>query len=212
MLRKIVSELISILPGNALRCFAYKQLLGYDIVASKIGWRTRILVKKCTIHNSTVGKYNFFWGPMSVNIADNVSIGSHNNFHCGWWTDGNDSSYAQTLTIHSGALITGRHDFDIAGRFSLGRNSWIAGLGSQFWTHGGKASDNTILIDEECYIGSAVRFAPGTAIPANSIVGIGSVVTKRFNESYTLIAGSPAKVIKSGYDWKTREGLAENSN
>ena len=39
--------------------------------------------------------------------------------------------------------------------------------------------------------------APGSAIPARSIVGIGSVITGCLKDEGNLIAGVPAKVIKA---------------
>jgi carbonic anhydrase/acetyltransferase-like protein (isoleucine patch superfamily) len=45
-------------------------------------------------------------------------------------------------------------------------------------------------------MGSEIRMAPGSAIPARSIVGIGSVITAALTEEGKLIAGVPAKAIK----------------
>ena len=53
-----------------------------------------------------------------------------------------------------------------------------------------------ITIGSLVYMGSEIRMAPGSAIPARSIVGIGSVITARLAEEGKLIAGVPAKTIK----------------
>jgi acetyltransferase-like isoleucine patch superfamily enzyme len=53
-----------------------------------------------------------------------------------------------------------------------------------------------ITIGANAYIGSEIRMAPGSAIPARSIVGIGSVITAPLAEEGKLIAGVPAKTIK----------------
>ena len=104
-------------------------------------------------------------------------------------------------------MITSNHYFDVAGTFVLGNNSWIAGIGSQFWTHGAGVQERNITIGERCYLGSAVRFAPGSSVGDNCIVGLGSVVTKEFNSNNAVIAGHPAKIIRENYDWKTKQTI-----
>lgn len=38
-------------------------------------------------------------------------------------------------------------------------------------------------------------------IPANTIVGMGTLMTKAFEEEYTVLAGMPAQVKKRGIVW-----------
>jgi acetyltransferase-like isoleucine patch superfamily enzyme len=78
----------------------------------------------------------------------------------------------------------------------LGRESWIAGCGSQFWTHGISVMDRDIVIGEECYIASAVRFAPGSGIGNKVIVSMGSVVAKKIADDNIIVAGVPAQKIR----------------
>lgn len=56
-------------------------------------------------------------------------------------------------------------------------------------------------IGEHCWIGEGVKLTKNAKLPPNTIVGIGAVVTKEFNEEYTIIAGNPAKVIKKNVIW-----------
>ncbi|MBR7158756.1 MAG: acyltransferase [Alphaproteobacteria bacterium] len=58
-----------------------------------------------------------------------------------------------------------------------------------------------IIIGNHCWIGERVTLTKNAQIPDDSIVGIASVVTKKFIEEHTVIAGSPAKVVKSGITW-----------
>ncbi len=58
-----------------------------------------------------------------------------------------------------------------------------------------------IVIDDHVWIGYRVLVNKGVHIASNNMVGTGSVVTKRFDDSNTVIAGVPAKVIKNGTDW-----------
>ena len=57
--------------------------------------------------------------------------------------------------------------------------------------------DRDIIIGEKNYIGSAVRFAPGTSIGHRNIVALGTVVLGRVEASDSLISGFPAKAVRS---------------
>ena len=58
-----------------------------------------------------------------------------------------------------------------------------------------------IKIGNHVWIGRRVDLLKGTKINDNSIVGFGSVVTGNIDESNVVIAGFPAKVIKTGVNW-----------
>jgi acetyltransferase-like isoleucine patch superfamily enzyme len=202
----VLAALISIVPINILRVFGYR-LLGYK-VSGRIGFGTIIAVSEARIENCKIGIFNLFVGPMKVEIDEGASIGNRNTFSCGFWTvqeQYRDKNYARSLQIGANTVITSGHYVDVAGSFELGDGSWIAGMGSQFWTHGAGVIDRDIFIGPDCYIGSAVRFAPGSAMGNNVIVAMGSVVTKKFDSSKAMIGGVPATVLKKDYDWKLEE-------
>ena len=142
---------------------------------------------------------------MKIEIGPGATIGYRNTFSCGFWTDQEqykDNNYSRSLKVGANTQITSRHYFDVAGLFVLGDGSWIAGIGSQFWTHGANVTDRDILIGRDCYIGSAVRFAPGAEIGDHNLVALGSVVARKFDISNAIIGGVPAKVVKENYNWK----------
>lgn len=58
-----------------------------------------------------------------------------------------------------------------------------------------------VLIGDHCWIGQGTAFTKNAIIPANTVVGLQSVVTKSFREEFTVLAGNPAKVIKNGVKW-----------
>jgi acetyltransferase-like isoleucine patch superfamily enzyme len=201
-----LAVLISILPINVLRVLGYR-LLGYKI-SGRIGFGTVIAVSEARIEPCKLGVFNLFVGPMKVEIGAGASLGNFNIFTCGFWTvqeENRNKSYARYLKIGANTLITSGLYADVAGSFVLGDGTWVGAMGSQFWTHGAGVTDRDILIGRDCYIGSAVRFAPGSSVGDNVIVAIGSVVTKKFNISKAMIGGVPAKVLKQDYDWKLEE-------
>ena len=202
----VLAGFISILPFNFLRVLGYR-LLGYK-VSGHLGFGTVIAVSEAYIEKCKIGIFNLFIGPMKVEIGAGASIENRNTFSCGFWTtrEGHrDKNYARSLKIGKNTLITSGHHIDVAGLFVLGVGSWIAGMGSQFWTHGAGVTDRNIQIGCDCYLGSAVRFAPGSGVGDNVIVAMGSVVTKKFEDSKAMIGGGPATVLKKNYDWKLEE-------
>ncbi len=206
----VAATLISILPFNALRCSLYRVVFGYSINSCSIGFGTVIFASSVTLDQCCIGRFNRFLGPMSILVGLRANIESHNVFDCGDWAADAEHAdrYDRTLSIGADTFITNHHYFDVAGKLSIGSGTWIAGRGSQFWTHGVNVADRNISIGEKCYIGSAAKFAPGSGVGDHVIVGIGSVVTKRIEASSALIAGFPAKVVREGHGWKTSENYA----
>ncbi len=207
----VAGVLAGFLPTNGLRVWAHKHFLGVRLTRSRLGFGTHIIVSDARIEGSTIGRFNRFVGPMSLSIVAS-SIGDSNTFRCGEWTTEDKhgaGDYKRRLRVDEGCLVTSRHYFDVAGSLTIGRGTWIAGIGSQFWTHGAGSAERDIQIGENNYIGSAARFAPGSAIGDNNLVAMGSVVTKRFG-ARNLIGGVPALAIRESYDWKTRGSSAEH--
>ena len=182
---------IGLLPFNFIRIIFYKLLLNYNISwKAKIGFRTIISVDKATIASCSIGMLNIFTGPFDLMIADGVNIGNNNLFECGYWIREQkeiEKHLKHQCVLRNHSLITNNHFFDITGKFDLGENSWVAGLGSQFWTHGGKVrADRDIVIGNNCYIASAVRFAQGVKITDNSLVPLGSIISSNRSTSCIL--------------------------
>ena len=203
-LRKAIALLISIIPFSILRVILYRTFLGYKISkGAKIDFGTIIDVRHATIGRARIARFSSFTGPFSLSIGDGVSIGIGNSFNAARWATEpkfQGRGYLLECEIGNDCLITSKHIFDVVGGFKLGERSWIAGSSSQFWTHGA-GINKPIVIRKDCYVGSAVRFAPGVEIGDNCLVALGSVVTGQFQHNNLMIAGVPAKVVKKDYDW-----------
>lgn len=59
-----------------------------------------------------------------------------------------------------------------------------------------------IHIGNHVWIGRRVSILKGVSISDNSIVGIGSIVTKQFLEENVIISGIPARIIKRKVCWQ----------
>lgn len=200
-IKKILALVISYLPGAALRLAAYRSLLGYRFGAGcQLGLGVLIAVDRFEAGAGVrIRRGTSFMGPITVRLGDKTFIGRFNKIECG--DNAGDASqahmqYAREFITGRDSLINEGHLFDVLGRISLGNGSWIAGFASQFLTHGAGTMDRDIVIGDDCFLGSAVRFAPGSGIGNRVVVGMGAVVTKRLTPDNVVVGGVPAKVIK----------------
>ncbi|WP_152045242.1 acyltransferase [Aureimonas psammosilenae] len=198
----IKAALASIMPTSGLRRWAACRLLGHEIDPSaRIGPLTLLAVDSMKIgRNVRIGMLNIFKGPIAVTIGADTRIGRNNRFSSSWHiTQARfaDRNYTPRLVIGEKALVLNDHFFDVFGLVEIGDGSWIAGYGSQFWTHGLSVTDRDIVIGRNNYIGSAVRFSPGARIGDRNIVALGSVVFSKIDANESLISGFPAKPIRS---------------
>jgi acetyltransferase-like isoleucine patch superfamily enzyme len=203
--RVILAHLISLLPLNALRVFAYRSCFGYRIHRARIGWRCVIQVAQAEFVGCTVAHHNRFVGPMTVRVGRGAKIFAHNTFACGGWAVNDPSGragYTRRLEIGEDTLITSRHYFDVTGTIELGEGSTIGGIGSQFWTHGPRVKERDIRIGKHCYVGSAAIFGPGAGLADHTMVALGSLVARRFHRRNTVIGGVPAETLREDFDWE----------
>lgn len=62
----------------------------------------------------------------------------------------------------------------------------------------------SVSIGNHVWVGTGVTMLKGSIIPDNCIVGARSLVTKRYETTNCVIAGSPAKEVKCGIDWQAQ--------
>lgn len=58
-----------------------------------------------------------------------------------------------------------------------------------------------VTIGDHVWVGMRASILKDVTIPNNTIIGAGSLVNKSFTEENTIIAGTPAKVIKKNVNW-----------
>ena len=58
-----------------------------------------------------------------------------------------------------------------------------------------------VIIGNHCWLGANVTVLKGVTISEKNVIAAGSICTKSFTNSNTIIAGSPAKVVKEEVDW-----------
>lgn len=61
-----------------------------------------------------------------------------------------------------------------------------------------------IIIGNHVWLGRNTSVTKGSVIPDDTIAGINSLINKKFEETNTILAGSPAKVIKRNILWNEK--------
>lgn len=193
-MKKYIAIIISTIPINILRIILYNILMRYKIsYSSKVGLGTILSTNTVIINKANIGRFNKIIGEFDLTIDEHTNIGNSNEF-----VNTAESRGSAFCKIGKKVHITNNHFFDASGGLTIKNFTRIAGRGSQFWTHGGQKEKCEIVINEKCYIGSAVRISQGVEISKNTFIGLGSVVTRTFEKPNVLIFGNPAEIVKDG--------------
>ena len=59
----------------------------------------------------------------------------------------------------------------------------------------------SITIGSHVWVCKDVKIMKNTCVPPNSVIAQGSIVTGRFHEKNSIIAGIPAKIVKKDINW-----------
>jgi acetyltransferase-like isoleucine patch superfamily enzyme len=199
--------MILIFPWT-IRRLIYRKFFNYKLdSASYIGlswiYPNELILGK----NSSIGSLTVCKNIDRVQLGNDCSIGSLN------WITGFPSNLKHTghfakeanripaLIMKDHSAITSRHLIDCTNTIIIGEYTTIAGIRSQILTHsinihGACQESNEITIGKYCFIGTASVILKGSIIPDYSVVGAMSLVNKKFEESYCLYGGVPARKIK----------------
>lgn len=226
---------IGILP-SPVAVFSLRLLFGY-----KIGRRVRIGFSvidaaECEIGDDVrIGHLNVFTRVGKVTIGEHTRIGALNIFrggdeiHIGRYCDILRLNEINSIpepdmigvaearfTLGDGSMIGASHKIDFTDRVTFGKRVILGGRNSSVWTHNRQQTE-PVEVGDYSYLGSEIRVAPGAVVPPKCIVGMGSVVTKRFENEYRLIAGVPAAEVKELHEdgrflteQKTRRDLPDD--
>jgi len=118
--------------------------------------------------------------PFHCDLGFNIKLGTNVliNYDCVLLDTGEISIGDNTLIGPGTKIVTAKHSLD-----AEKRKDWAV-------------SCAPIKIEESVWIGAGAVILPGVTIGARSVIGAGSVVTKDV-PSDTIVAGNPARIIKS---------------
>lgn len=147
--------------------------------------------------------------------------GNNNTFEFGEQVGGewNATAYGDNNLMRIGdRTCSGKFSVSLhSNQFIIGQDCMISSE-EELWTDGHSVIDvNTrevlnkptspIIIGNHVWLGRRVTLTKGAQIPDDCIVGIGSVVTKKFTEPHCVIAGNPAKIVRTGISWDAKRPI-----
>ena len=206
--------LISFLPSAVAKPLL-RVFFGYRIGKGvRLGFSI-IDAKDCEIGDYvSIGHLNIFTGIAKLSLGEHSRIGALNIFRGG--EEISIGRYCDILRLNEinsipepdasneldprflmgdGAMIGASHKIDFTDRVEFGKCVILGGRNSSVWTHN-RQMTKPVLIGERTYLGSEIRVAPGSEIASRCIVGMGAVISGKFDSEYKLIGGVPAKEIK----------------
>ena len=213
MILKIILQIILMPFPFLVRRFVYRKLWKYDIdKTARIGF-SLILCHELTMKENTYIQHLTVVKPIDkLFMSRYARIGSL-NFITGY--DTSISGYANRkgfykhvknrhceLILGEDVAINSRHFIDCNGGVYIGAFATVAGIKSQILTHSinvykNRQEAHPIHIGKYCFVGTGCILLPGTRLPDYSVLGAGAVLTKSYEETACLYAGSPAQKIKS---------------
>lgn len=204
-LNMVFQIVIMVLPWK-LRRFLLQQVLGFEIHPTAHIGKSILMPKKLIMgENSSIGSGNYAHGLEEIRLDNNAKIGNLN------WISGyplGENQYFSKfpnrypqLHLHEHAIIVNRNIIDCTDRFVLHEFAALAGNRSQILTHSVdlstmKQSCKPIIIGKYSFIGGGSMMLKGCDLADYCIVSAGSVVGKAQRESYKLLVGSPATVVR----------------
>ena len=213
--RLVVLGLIGLLPGFVKRPL-YRLFFGYrfgknvrigiallDADEVLLGEGTRIghfnaILRVGRLESGRhvhVGMFNIIRGGSLVRLGDYATIMRLNVLNAIPDHDCTTQPVSE-LILGAGATVVSGHRIDFTDRVTLGRNVIVGGRNSSLWTHN-RQDTAPISIGDFCYLGSEVRLAPGARLPSECVLALGSVLSGEIGDPRSLVAGVPARVVRT---------------
>jgi acetyltransferase-like isoleucine patch superfamily enzyme len=202
----MILKLIIILLPWSLRRRLLERCFGYEIDATArigIAW---IYPKRLRMGRQTrIDHFSVAIHLDAIELEDHATIGRSN------WITGHSArsdkhfAHQQTrnprLIIGEHSAITKHHYLDCTNEIRVGRFTTIAGHQSELLTHSidivvSRQHSEPIEIGDYCFVGTRCIILGGARLPSQSVLAAGAVLTKAFDQPYSLYGGVPARHLK----------------
>ncbi len=117
-------------------------------------------------------------------------------------------SWGRNLRFHPDDInmfneMSGKYFQNFAAPITIGRGTWIASnVGIITANHdpldlSRHLPGKPVELGESCWIGMNAVILPGVTLGPHTVVGAGSIVTRSFPDGYCVIAGNPARLVRT---------------
>lgn len=138
--------------------------------------------------NFHCGRSVFMWAKHNLKIGDNFYIGKYSIIEC-------DATIGDNVILANHVALIGRYDHNYQQIGTPIRLSSQIRDKHYNW----KGLTQSIIVENDVWIGFGAIILSGTKIGAGSIIAAGSVITKDV-EPYSIYGGNPAKKIRNRFD------------
>lgn len=154
------------------------------------------MIMKVLPETRCFGFKRWLWRRAGVKVGRNVRICSSVSFYGAGTLEIGDNTWVgnHVLIVSSSSIKIGA-SVDIAPRVFIGTGSHTIDVNADHIAATDISKD--VTIGDGCWICINATILPGVTLGKKCVVAAGSVVTKSFTEDKILIAGVPAKKIKS---------------
>lgn len=163
--------------------------------ATKLGTRCRL--DTGSLGRIVVGERVWISADVEIQTDGEVRIGEGTTIQRRCTVNGNTRIGAQCIFAPNVFVSSGTHPFREAPHLPIREQERLIGQ-----TPGGLAAfDRPVWIQDDCWLGVNAVVCPGVTIGKGSVVGANAVVTRDV-PPYSVVAGSPARVIGKRLDWR----------
>lgn len=208
-MKRLLKNLINVILSTLHKLFSYNILLKIRHIKNVLysNWVKNSL-KSC-------GNDFFLEAPVYLKGGKYISIGNNfyaeNRLRIEAWDEFQGIKYNPEIYIGNNVIFNPDCHIGCINKINIGNNVLFAskvfiedhshGEINKFNleippAHRRLFSKGPVVIENDVWIGEGVAILPNVTIGSNSIIGANSVVTKSF-PAYSIIAGNPARLVKS---------------
>lgn len=201
----LIKAILVLLPWP-LRRFLLQRVFGYEIAASaRIGFAW-VYPKRLRMGNAArIDHLTVAIHLDTIELGDHATIG-RSNWITGYPSDSQKHFAHQKdrrprLVVGEHSAITKNHHLDCTHDIRIGRFTTIAGYQSQLLTHSidleaGRQHSEPIEIGDYCFVSTRCILLGGARLPSQSVLAAGAVLTRAFDQSFSMYGGVPARHLK----------------
>ena len=170
------------IKGNNNRIIISNNDLLFNLNIQMLGDNHLFKIEPCSILRGGIIEFE--------DIGNSLLIGSHTEIHYNFYA---------TLCEKNKSIIIGNNClFSNTVRMWVADSHPIIDMNTEKLLNPGK----DIILNDRIWICEYVRILKGVILGSDSVIGAGSVVTAHTYPDHCVIAGNPAKVIKTNISWK----------
>lgn len=204
-MRKILNLLVVLMPW-CIRRWVLIKFYKYEIhPTARIGLSYIYPQRLVMAEGARIGNLNVAIHLELISMEKDCSI-TQQNWITGFpiWNKSNFQDFPNRkphLIMKKDSAITKHHLIDCTDTVTIGEYTSIGGYNTQILSHSTSLEHNRqgcapITIGHHCFVGTRSIILPGSVLPDQSVLGAGALLQKKYEDTFKLYGGVPARPIK----------------